>query len=90
MDKAPGQKNDKLPKKVLDGKANADEKKGPLDLYAGQGKNKPPQGDAKSRKDKTTALTAAAKEAVGGKGTGVAGLKEASSCAACHKAHTED
>jgi hypothetical protein len=90
MDKAHGEKNDKLLKKVLDGKADADEKKELLELYTELGKNKPPKGDAKSWKDKTTALSAAAKDVVDGKGTGVASLKKASNCAACHKAHREN
>ncbi len=87
MDKAHGEKNDKLLKKVLDGKASADEKKELLDLYTELGKNKPPKGDDKSWKDKTSALASAAKDVVDGKDGAVASLKKASSCGACHKVH---
>jgi hypothetical protein len=87
MDKAHGEKNDKLLKKVLDGKADADEKKELLELYTELGKNKPPKGGDKSWKDKTTALVDATKEVVDGKDKGIGDLKKASMCAGCHKAH---
>jgi hypothetical protein len=87
MDKAHGEKNDKLLRKVLDGKASDTEKKELLELYTELGKNQPPKGDAKSWKDKTTALVAACQEVVDGKGAGVANLKKASSCGGCHKVH---
>ncbi len=87
MDKAHGEKNDKLLKKILDGKADAAEKKDLLELYTELGKNKPPKGDAKAWKDKTSALVTAAKEVVDGKDKGIADLKKASSCMACHKDH---
>ncbi len=87
MDKAHGEKNDKILKKVLTGKADDAEKKELLELYTELGKNKPPKGDAKSWKDKTSALTVAAKEVVDGKDKGIADLKKASSCMACHKVH---
>ena len=87
MDKAHGEKNDKLLRKVLDGKASATEKKELLELYTELGKNKPPKGDDKSWKDKTSALVTASKEVVDGKEVGVADLKKASNCAGCHKAH---
>ena len=80
-------KDNGLYKKVVDGKADADEKKQLVDYYTELGKNKPPKGDAKSWKDKTTALVSAAKEVVDGKEAGVADLKKASNCMACHKAH---
>ncbi len=87
MDKAHGEKNDKLLKKVLDGKADAAEKKQLLELYTELGKNKPPKGDAKSWKDKCDALVSATQEVVDGKDKGVGDLKKASNCGACHKAH---
>src|SRR5262245_15975731 len=83
-EKAHGEKKDKLLKKVLDGKADAAEKKELLELYTELGKNKPGKGDAKSWKDKTTALATAAKEVVDGKEAGIADLKKASNCMACH------
>jgi hypothetical protein len=90
MDKAHGEKNDKILKKVLDGKANDAEKKELLELYTELGKNKPPKGEAKSWKEKTKALSVAAKEVVDGKEAGVADLKKAANCASCHKAHKGD
>ena len=87
MGKAHGEDNDKILKKVLDGKASDAEKKELLELYTELGKNKPPKGDDKSWKDKTTALVSASKDVVDGKDSGVAGLKKASNCAGCHKAH---
>jgi hypothetical protein len=87
MDKAHGEKNDKLLKKVLDGKADDAEKKELLELYTELGKNKPPKGNDKSWKDKTSALVSATREVVDGKDAGVADLKKASNCAGCHKAH---
>jgi hypothetical protein len=87
MDKAHGEKNDKLLKKVLDGKADAAEKKELLELYTELGKNKPPKGDEKSWKEKTSALVSASQEVVDGKDKGVADLKKAANCRACHQAH---
>src|ERR1700730_17023597 len=49
-------------KKVVAGKATAEEKKTLLELYTELAKNKPPKGEAKSWKEKTTALVSAAKE----------------------------
>jgi hypothetical protein len=87
MDKAHGEKNDKILRKVLDGKATDAEKKELLELYTELGKNKPPKGSDNSWKDKTKALVAASQEVVDGKGTGVANLKKASNCSGCHKVH---
>ena len=87
MDKAHGEDNDKLLKKVLEGKADDAEKKELLELYTELGKNKPPKGDAKSWKEKTKALVSATKEVVDGKEAGVKDLKKASNCMACHKEH---
>jgi hypothetical protein len=90
MDKAHGEKNDKLLRKVLDGKASATEKKELLELYTELGKNKPPKGSANSWKDKTTALVSASKGVVDGKDGAAASLKKAANCAACHKVHKGD
>jgi hypothetical protein len=83
-------KDNGLYKKVVDGKADADEKKQLLDYYTELGKNKPPKGDAKSWKEKTTALVSAAKQIVDGKDAGVKDLKKAANCMACHKVHKGD
>ncbi|HKI36073.1 MAG TPA: hypothetical protein VKA46_29725 [Gemmataceae bacterium] len=90
MDKAHGEDNDKILKKVQDGKASDAEKKQLLELYTELGKNKPPKGEAKSWKEKTTALVSAAKEVVDGKEEGVAHLKKAANCKGCHSVHKGD
>jgi hypothetical protein len=58
MDKAHGEKNDKLLKKVLTDKASDAEKKELLELYVELGKNKPDKGSKESWKKKTDALAA--------------------------------
>ena len=90
MDKAHGEKNDKLLKKVLDGKADAAEKKQLLELYTELGKNKPPKGSEKDWKERTSALVSAAKEVVDGKEDGVKDLKKAANCKGCHSVHKKD
>ncbi len=86
MDKA-HDKDNGIYRKVVAGKASDAEKKELVELYTELGKNKPPKGDAKSWKDKTTALVAAAKEVADGKDAGVNDLKKAANCMACHKVH---
>jgi hypothetical protein len=73
--------------KAVANKASDAEKKELVELYTELGKNKPPKGDAKSWKDKTTALVSAAKEVADGKDAGVADLKKAANCMSCHRAH---
>ena len=77
-----------LLKKVLEGKASKEEKAKLADLYVSLPLNKPPKGDAKSWKTKTTALLDAAK-AVTKDDKAIPKLKSASTCAACHKVHKE-
>ena len=89
MDKAHDEDNGIL-QKVVGGKASADEKKTLLELYTELGKNKPPKGDAKSWKTKTSALVAAAKEVNDGKEKGIPDLKKAANCKACHEVHKKD
>jgi hypothetical protein len=79
-----------LAKKVIDGKASADEKKELVDLYADLGKNAPPKGDAESWKEKSTAVVKAAKDVEAGKPGAQAALKKAINCAGCHNAHKGD
>jgi hypothetical protein len=76
--------------KVVAGKATDEQKKTLLELYTELGKNKPPKGEAKSWKEKTTALVAAAKEVVDGKEDGVKDLKKAANCKGCHSIHKKD
>jgi hypothetical protein len=86
MEKAHDKENG-LYQKVLKGKASDAEKKELVELYAELAKNKAPKGDAKSWKQKTEALVAAAKEVADGKPAGVDDLKKAANCANCHKVH---
>jgi hypothetical protein len=89
MEKAHDEDNGIL-KKVVAGKADDKEKKTLLELYTELGKNKPPKGDAKSWKTKTSALVVAAKEVADGKEDGIAHLKKAASCKDCHSIHKKD
>ena len=77
-----------LLKKVLEGKASKEEKAKLADLYTSLPLNKPPKGDDKSWKTKTTALLDAAKAVVKDE-KAIPKLKSASTCAACHKVHKE-
>ena len=86
MEKAHDKENGLYPK-VVKGKASDAEKKELVELYSELGKNKPPKGDAKSWKEKTEALVAAAKEVADGKAAGVKDLQKAANCMNCHKAH---
>jgi len=89
MEKAHDEDNGIL-QKVVAGKADATEKKTLVELYTELGKNKPPKGEAKSWKDKTTALVAAAKQVADGKDDGVKNLKKAADCKGCHSVHKKD
>ncbi len=86
MKKAHDEKTD-LYFKVVGGKATDAERKELVELYVELGKNKPEKGDAKSWKEKTDALIAAAKEVAAGKEGAVKGLQRAANCQACHDAH---
>jgi hypothetical protein len=79
-----------LLKKVVGEKATDAEKKELLELYVELGKNAPPKGGKDSWKKKTDALVTAAKEVVGDKKDGIAHLKKATNCMACHDVHKED
>jgi len=76
-----------LNKKVQDGGASDEEKKKLLAMFQDLAKNKPPKGDEESWKKKTGALVEAAQAIVDKKEDGVAKLKVAANCAACHGAH---
>jgi surface antigen len=76
-----------LCKKVADGKASDDEKKQLLELFQNLAKSTPPEGDADSWKEKTSALVDAAQGAVDGDAGANAKLKKAANCMACHKVH---
>lgn len=76
-----------LIRKVAGGKASQEEKDKLVEFYTALPKNKPPKGDAKSWKKKTTTLLKAAKEVAAGKDDAEAKLRKAVNCGACHKAH---
>jgi hypothetical protein len=88
MEKA-HEKDKGLYHKVVAGKASDAEKKELLELYIDLGKNKPEKGSKESWKEKTGAMVTAAKEVVAGKAEGVAHLKKAVNCKACHDVHKE-
>jgi hypothetical protein len=76
-----------LKDKVVAGTASMEEKVALVAYYEALAASKPPKGDAAAWKEKTTALVAAAKEALEGKEGAGDKLKTASNCAACHKDH---
>jgi hypothetical protein len=78
---------DGLLKKVTDGEATKAEKEKLLELYTALSMNKPPRGDDKDWKDKTSALIKAAKEVVEGDKDGTKDLIKATKCKACHELH---
>jgi hypothetical protein len=89
MEKAHDKDNGILPR-VVAGKGSKDDKQTLVELYTELGKNKPPKGEAKSWKDKTDTLLAAAKSVAADEKDGVAKLKKASTCMDCHKVHRPD
>jgi len=78
---------DGLLKKVLDGKGRHKDAMELIDLYASLADNQPPKGDAESWKAKTDALIIAAARFSVRRKDGIAKLKVASNCKACHSAH---
>jgi hypothetical protein len=58
-----------------------------LELYEALAKNKPPQGEEKSWKDKTGTLVAQAKAVAGNERGAAQKLVMAANCKACHDAH---
>jgi hypothetical protein len=75
----------KLCEKCASGQASADEKKQLVELFTALAANPAPKGDAKSWKDKTTALVDAAKKVAANDADGGKALKAAANCMACHK-----
>jgi len=73
--------------KVAKGTASDEEKKQLVELFTSLSKNEPPQGDAKSWKNKTMALLNAAKKAADGDEKAAKSLQKLANCAACHKVH---
>ncbi|MBI5757157.1 MAG: hypothetical protein HZA46_01415 [Planctomycetales bacterium] len=85
MKKAHG--GSKLANKVADGKASKEDKEMLLDLYKALASGKPSKGDAKSWKEKTEALVAAAESAVKGDADAGEKLTKAKDCKSCHMVH---
>jgi len=79
-----------LYERVAAGKATQEEAKKLSDLYQALPGLKPPKGDAKSWKEKATALAAAAKDVAEKKPGALDKLKAAADCKACHKVHKAD
>jgi hypothetical protein len=73
--------------KVLADKATKEDKAKLLELYTELSQNKPKKGDAKSWKEKTTALIVAAKAVVANDKDAKDRLMKAANCMACHKLH---
>ncbi|GBD35504.1 hypothetical protein HRbin36_00616 [bacterium HR36] len=73
--------------KAVQGKATPEEKKQLLELYEALAANKPPRGDAKDWKERTSALVEAAKALVANDPDAIAKYKKALNCAACHQEH---
>jgi mono/diheme cytochrome c family protein len=77
----------KLLNKVLEGEASAEEKTKLLDLYLSLLENKPKKGEEDSWHGKAEAVVLAAAKVAAGRESGVAELKTATNCAACHQVH---
>ena len=78
-----------LYKKVVSGKANADQKKELLGLYEDLAKNKPEKGSQDDWKKRTTAMVGAAKEVVEDKPDAGKKLAKVVNCKGCHDLHRE-
>ena len=78
---------DGLLKKVSGGDASQDEKIELLDLYISLVDNKPKKGEADSWSKLSGAAALAAAKVVTGREDGVAELKKATNCKACHSVH---
>lgn len=81
---------DSLYDRVIGGKATPEEARKLSDLYQAMPGLKPAKGDAKSWKEKTTALAAAAKDVADKKPGALERLKTAANCKACHSVHKKD
>lgn len=80
-------KKDGVLGKVLSGKATDEEKKQLLDLYVSMLEAKPKKGSMESWQKLAGAAALAAAKVVVGREDGLAALKTASNCGACHKPH---
>src|ERR1051325_9149306 len=78
---------DPIAKRAQEGKATPQELKELAAGYHAMAKDKPPQGDMASWKEKTTKLAAAADALVKGEPGAPERYKEAVNCKACHEVH---
>ncbi len=76
--------------RVVGGKGTDEEARKLAELYAALPGLKPAKGDAKSWKEKSTALAAAAKDVADKKAGALERLKTAANCKACHRVHQKD
>jgi hypothetical protein len=76
-----------LLKKVMDGKASADDKAKLVEYYEAMPGQKPNQGDDAAYKKLCETLVTAAKAAQKGEDGWKAKLQKASNCKACHDSH---
>ncbi len=76
-----------LYERVSAGKGTLEEARKLSDLYQALPGLKPPKGDAKSWKEKATALAAAAKDVADKKPGALEKLKAAANCKSCHSIH---
>jgi hypothetical protein len=81
---------DNIAQKFQKGTATPEEVKDLVAAYDKLAKTKPPKGDEKSWKEKTTKLAEAAHALQKGDANGAAMFKEAVNCKACHMAHKPD
>jgi hypothetical protein len=77
-------------KQVVDGKANADQKKELLLYYEDLARNKPEKGELADWQMRTKAMVKAAKDVVNGKDGATKELGKAANCTKCHELHKED
>src|ERR1041385_6164561 len=81
---------DNVSQKFAKGTATPEEIKGLVEAHDKLAKTKPPKGDEKSWKEKTSKLAAAAHALQKGGANGAAMYKEAFNCKSCHMAHKPD
>ena len=81
---------DSLYERVSGGKGTPEDARKLSELYQALPRLKPPKGDAKSWKEKATALAAAAREVADKKPGAMEKLRTAAHCKACHSVHKPD
>lgn len=87
MKQAHGGGQNSLLNKATGPNASKEDKEKLLSLYKALAENNPPMGDAKSWKDKTSALVAAAEANVKGEQGAGQKVRQAANCMACHQVH---